>query len=138
MNEGHIEAALGFSPVPSEGGIIDNLILSSYAEKIVNIGYTAGTINLDLAEGNVFYLQQSSSVNLNIINPNFGSGNIDAVAQSFTLVIESFTSTGTTTFPAEVEWGEDIPSINDGMIHILTFVTFNYGANWFGMLAGEF
>ncbi len=124
LNTGHIEAALGYVPMPISGGVLEN-----YREKLVTL--TDSTI--DLSMGNNFTHAPAAATAYNITNAGAG-------AHSFTLIVTQPATAVTLTFPASVDWGDDgIPDMTTGgKTYILTFISTNVGITWFGRGGGVY
>lgn len=113
--------------MPISGGVLE-----SYREKLVTVSASSPTINLNL--GNVFQHTPSYSMSYLITNA------VNGQAHSFTLIINMGSTVRTLTFPASIKWqGGEIPDMSTAnKTYVLTFMTVNGGANWFGMFGGEF
>lgn len=124
VTNANVLAALGYTPLPISGGVLEN-----YREKLVALAN--GAINL--SNGNVFTHSPSSNVTYSITNAAAG-------AHSFTLIITQPSTAVTLTFPASVKWqGGTIPDMTTGgKTYVLTFLSINSGTTWLGMFGGEF
>ena len=123
----HIANALGFTPLPISGGVLEN-----YREKLVTVSASGGSINLSL--GNVFQHTPSGNRTYSITNA------VNGQAHSFTLIINMGSTVRTLTFPASVKWqgGETPDMTTASKTYVLTFVTVDGGTTWLGMFGGEF
>ena len=107
-------------------------ILQGYSETIQSSN-GIGVVNLDISNGNVFNATLTG-------NTDFTLSPTDNNANSLTLILSQGATVYTVTFPASVKWqGGEIPDLSEAnKTYILTFVTVDSGANWFGFMAGEF
>ncbi|HZJ99959.1 MAG TPA: hypothetical protein VFC79_08135 [Tissierellaceae bacterium] len=128
FSSANIEEALGYIPqnLPNVDNLkqmpISNGVLENYREKS---NTTTGEINLNL--GNVFYRNATANTTFTITNA------VTNQAHSFTLIID-MGAVVTLTFPASVVWqGGEIPDMTTAnKTYILTFLSINGGATWFG------
>lgn len=115
----------------------DNLItrpkFTDYGETtnaIGNIG--GGTQDIDITLGNV----ASGTVDTSATTFTFSNPSASGTACSLTLILENGGSQ-TVTWPTEVRWaGGAEPTLTTSGIDILTFVTVDAGAKWYGFAAG--
>lgn len=109
--------------------------LKDYGETVTSPSSVAGTLTLDLENGNVFDVTLTEDTTYVFSNPP-ASGS----AGSFSLrVSQDGTGGWTSTFPAEVAWaGGIVPSLSVGLNDIdwLSFITLDGGSTWDGFLGG--
>lgn len=107
--------------------------IKDYSETAVVATGVTGTRALDLSTGNVFDMTLSGNTTFTFNNPP-ASGK----AGSFTLIIRQPSTLRTVTFPSSVKWNSDsVPGFVASKVAVLTFVTVNGGARWYGFLAGN-
>ena len=115
---------------------IDNANMQNYAENINAIGNTSTSCTIDLSLGNAVTATLTGNCTFTFSNPP-ASGRMG----SFTLLLTNDGSAGrTTTWPAAVKWpGGSQPSRDTAAsaINIYSFITFNGGTTWFGVLGGR-
>lgn len=123
-------------------GNVDNLkqmpisggVLESYSEKRVGLSFSNMVVDLSLASVFV-YATTSSTFTMSIIN----ADQTPNVVQSFTLIRTASAAPGTIVYPASIVWaGGTVPPNLANKTYIMTFVTYNNGTTWYGMLGGEF
>jgi hypothetical protein len=123
------------------GGTIsaaDNVIarprLTDYAETYTTPAISAGTLTLNIENGNVFRVSRNANIStLTISNP-AGSGN----ACSFTLIFDANGTSYTITWPAAVKWAAGVaPTITTtaSRSDVFVFYTDNAGTTWYAMTA---
>lgn len=106
--------------------------IKDYSETVITATGVTGTKTLDLSQGNVFDMTLSGATTFVFSNPS-ASGK----ACSFTLIIRQPSTLMAVTFPASVKWNNDsVPSFTAGKTAILSFLTVNSGARWYGFPAG--
>jgi hypothetical protein len=109
--------------------------LKDYGETFTSPSSVAGTLTLDLENGNVFDVTLTEDTTYVFSNPP-ASGS----AGSFSLrVVQDGTGGWTSTFPAEVAWaGGIVPSLSVGANDVdwLSFITLDGGSTWDGFLGG--
>lgn len=113
--------------------------LQDYAEVLV--GGTSGTntgatATIDLESGNVHHRILDANCTFTFANPP-ASGRVG----SFTLILRNdATPSRTTTWPAAVDWPAGTAPNRDttaNAVNIFSFVTYDAGTTWFGVLAGR-
>lgn len=105
----------------------------NYSEVVTVLAAGGGARALDLSLGNVFAVTKNAATTWSFTN-------VTAVtnrAASFTLILTNGgTTTGANTWPASVKWSYAIvPTLTNGGVDILTFMTVDNGTTWHGMLA---
>ena len=125
------------------GGTIsaaDNVIgrprLTDYAETYTTPAISAGTLTIDIENGNVFRVSRNANITtLTISNPP-ATGN----AGSFTLIFDANGTGYTITWPAAVKWpGGTAPTITTtaSRSDMFVFYTNNAGTTWYAMTAAQ-
>lgn len=107
--------------------------MMNYSEVVTVLAAGSGARALDLSLGNVFAVTKNGATTWSFTN-------VTAVANraaSFTLILTNGgTTTGANTWPASVKWSYAIvPTLTNGGVDILTFMTVDNGTTWHGMLA---
>lgn len=106
--------------------------IKDYAEAVTANNAASGTVTLNIETANNFNLTISGATTLIFSNPS-ASGR----ACSITVKINMPATLYAITFPASVKWdGDKIPTFSASKTAILTFITFDAGARWYGMVAG--
>jgi len=133
-------AALGANTFTGEQNLADNLLtrpyIKDYAEVVTAPAISAGTLTLNLENGNVF------DVALNAAITTFTVSNPPATGRSgsFTLI---FTADGTAravTWGAAVKWAGGTPptlTSTNGKKDIFVMTTVDAGTNWLAIVAGQ-
>lgn len=117
-------------------GSLNTPTFIDYEERFTSPAISAGTLTLNLANGNVFNVALNAAVTtLTISNPPAANN-----AGSFVLV---FTADGT---PRAVTWGASIlwpagtaPTLTstNGKKDVFGFISLNSGTNWYGFIGGQ-
>lgn len=118
----------------------DNVIsrprFTDYAETYTTPTISAGTLTLNLENGNVFRVSRNANITtLTISNPP-ASGN----AGSFTLIFDANGTSYTIAWPAAIKWPAGVaPTITTtaGRSDIFVFYTNNAGTTWYAMTSGQ-
>ena len=123
------------------GGTIsaaDNVIarprLTDYAETYTTPTISAGTLTLNIENGNVFRVSRNANISTITISNPAGSGN----ACSFTLIFDANGTSYTITWPAAVKWAAGVaPTITTtaSRSDVFVFYTDNAGTTWYAMTA---
>lgn len=104
-------------------------------EKISNVTAAGGTVDLDLANGNVFNVTMNASSTFNFK----GATGTTTNASSFTVYLKMSAANLTATWPTpSVKWSGGAPTLSttSGATDILVFETINGGTTWYGSLVG--
>jgi hypothetical protein len=117
-------------------GSLNTPVLVDYEEKYTSPTISAGSLTLNLSDGNVF------NVNLNAAITTFTISNppTSTNAGSFSLI---FTADGTAravSWPASVTWSAATPptlTSTNGKKDFFAFITLNGGTNWYGFVGGQ-
>jgi len=128
-----------FNTAPAErytnwrGANLQQPAMLNYSEVVTVLAAGSGARALDLSLGNVFAVTKNGATTWSFTN-------VTAVANraaSFTLILTNGgTTTGANTWPASVKWSYAIvPTLTNGGVDILTFMTVDNGTTWHGMLA---
>lgn len=122
------------NPLDLEDGVLQRPELKDYSETY-NASSGSGTVDLDLATGNVFqHTASGGNVTFTFSNPP-ASGK----AGSFTLKWIQDSVDRTITWPASVDWaGGSAPDVTSGSakVDIYVFATFDGGTTWYGFQSG--
>lgn len=107
--------------------------IMNYSEVVTVLAAGSGARALDLSLGNVFAVTKNGATTWSFTNVNATANR----AVSFTLILTNGgTTTGANTWPASVKWSYAIvPTLTNGGVDILTFMTVDNGTTWHGMLA---
>jgi hypothetical protein len=119
---------------------VDNVIsrprFTDYAETYTTPTISAGSLTLNIENGNVFRVSRNANISsITISNPS-GSGN----ACSFTLIFDANGTSYTITWPAAVKWPAGVaPTITTtaSRSDMFVFYTDNAGATWYAMTAAQ-
>jgi len=128
----------GSTPVTGDFDWVDNelkrALLVDYSEGF-DAPVSAGTVDLSLEKGNTFEVTLAENTTLT-----FSDAPISGRAGSFTLIIkQDLTGGWTVTLPGTVIWEGGIAPIFStaaNSIDVVSFVTVDGGAAWFGFLGG--
>ena len=118
----------------------DNILLrpviKDYGETRTTPSISAGTLTLNLENGNVFGV----SLNANITTLTIQNPSASGTACSFTLAFTADGTQRTVTWGASVKWAGGVAppltSVN-GKVDIFTFVTWDAGTTWYAFAAGQ-
>ncbi|HYE80886.1 MAG TPA: phage tail protein [Clostridia bacterium] len=107
--------------------------LKDYSEAVTVDVTGTGTQTLDITTANVFEITQTGAITFVFSNPP-ASGS----AGSITLILNKGATAYAITWPASVKWdGDEVPDLSAvNKTAILTFVTTDGGARWYGGLMG--
>lgn len=137
------QGTLATNALPKAGGTMsgeinhaDNFVtrayLKDYAEVVTANAAASGTVTLNIETANNFNLTISGATTLVFSNPS-ASGRVCSI----TVKINMPATLHAITWPSSVKWdGDKIPAFNASKTAILSFVTFDGGARWHGMVAG--
>lgn len=128
-----------FNTAPAErytnwrGANLQQPAMLNYSEVTTVLAAGGGARALDLSLGNVFAVTKNAATTWSFTNVNATANR----AVSFTLILTNGgTTTGANTWPASVKWSYAIvPTLTNGGVDILTFMTVDNGTTWHGMLA---
>ena len=108
--------------------------LKDYSET-KSAGTPAATVDLDLANGNVFTISPDQDTTFTFSNPS-----PTGKSCAFTLIWTQDGSDRTATWPASVDWAAaTAPTLTSGSgkIDVFTFFTLDAGTIWYGFTAGQ-
>ena len=118
-----------------DGGaqVISNPVVKDYGETVNVIGATGGgTQDIDLEDGNVVTATVTASAN----TFTFSNPSTSGVSCSFTLILTNGGSQ-TVNWPATVDWAAaTAPTLTAAGVDVLTFMTVDAGAIWYGFAGG--
>ena len=95
----------------------------------------AATVDIDLADGNVFTITADQDTTFTFSNPS-----PTGKSCAFTLIWTQDSSDRTATWPASVDWAAaTAPTLTSGSgkIDVFTFFTLDEGTIWYGFTAGQ-
>ena len=112
--------------------LVTRPVLKDYAETSSAEGNVTGTVNIDMVYGNVVTATiVTGATTLNFINP-------PATGKAGTITL--FLTNGgsqTVTWDPQIDWaGGTAPTLTAAGIDVLTFITVDEGAIWYGFAAG--
>lgn len=119
-----------------QDGVLQRPRIQDYGEVRTTPAISAGTLTLNLENGNVFGV----SLNANITTLTISNPSASGTACSFTLAFTADGTARTVTWGSSVKWaGAVSPTLTStsGRVDIFTFVTWDAGANWYGFVAGQ-
>ena len=118
----------------------DNVIarprFTDYAETYTTPAISAGTLTLNIENGNVFRVSRNANISTVTISNPAATGN----ACSFTLIFDANGTSYTITWPAAVKWpGGTAPTITTtaSRSDVFVFYTNNAGTTWYAMTAAQ-
>ena len=118
-----------------DGGaqVISNPVVKDYGETVNIIGGTGGgTQDIDITAGNVVTATVDTSTN----TFTFSNPSVTGVSCSFTLILTNGGSQ-TVVWPTEVDWAAaTAPTLTAAGVDVLTFMTVDAGAIWYGFAGG--
>ena len=118
-----------------DGGaqVISNPVVKDYGETVNVIGATGGgTQDIDITAGNVVTATVDTSTN----TFTFSNPSVSGVSCSFTLILTNGGSQ-TVNWPATVDWAAaTAPTLTAAGVDVLTFMTVDAGAIWYGFAGG--
>ena len=118
-----------------DGGaqVISNPVVKDYGETVNVIGATGGgTQDIDITAGNVVTATVDTSTN----TFTFSNPSVSGVSCSFTLILTNGGSQ-TVNWPASVDWAAaTAPTLTATGVDVLTFMTVDAGAIWYGFAGG--
>ncbi len=108
--------------------------IKDYSEALSTNAVATGAVTLDIANGNVFNVTLTGDTTFTFANPA-----PNGQACSFTLILNQGGTARNVTWPTSVKWANDsVPDISAiNKTSILTFVSINGGARWYGFLGGN-
>lgn len=111
-------------------------VIKDYGETRTTPSISAGTLTLNLENGNVFGV----ALNANITTLTISNPSASGTACSFTLALTADGTPRTVTWGASVKWaGGTAPTLTstNTKVDIFTFVTWDAGSNWYGFTSGQ-
>lgn len=118
----------------------DNILLrpviKDYGETRTTPSISAGTLTLNLENGNVFGV----TLNANITTLTIQNPSASGTACSFTLAFTADGTLRTVTWGASVKWaGGNAPTLTstNGKVDIFTFATWDAGTTWYAFVSGQ-
>lgn len=119
-------------------GILNNSVLSNYAEKVQDVSISSNVLNLNLSSGNVFRTFLSSNITGINIQSIYPSGNL----HSLTLIMNYNSGAMAVSWPSSIYWNGgsgSVPVLGSGIGRsaIISLATTNGGSTYFGFLGGN-
>lgn len=108
------------------------LSMDSPVEKVQALGNCSGSITISAVNGNIITLTVKSTLSINL-----NANTSNSYGRVLTLIMTNGGSY-TITWPSSIRWaGNMAPLLTATGIDIVTFITTDNGAKWFGMLGGS-
>lgn len=123
-------------PLAMGDNLIERPVIKDYGETRTTPSISAGTLTLNLENGNVFGV----ALNANITTLTIQNPSASGTACSFTLAFTADGTPRTVTWGASVKWaGGTAPTLTstNTKVDIFTFVTWDAGATWYGFVSGQ-
>ena len=117
----------------------ENLLLKkelrSYYETLKVIDQASDEIDIDHEEANVYQVNMSGPIRINMIKPQIPEGKAVAI----TLILKQATSIKSIVWPSYIKWpkGETPALLKPDVSYVFTLITTNGGESWYGLLVGE-
>lgn len=114
-------------------GLLD---IVQYIETSPTVAITSGTLTLDLTTGTFFNVSLSQNITTLTFNGIPASGKVSSITIMFTMD----GTPRTVAWPPSVRWaGGTAPTLSSiaGRVDIITLITRDGGANWFGVVTGQ-
>ena len=109
----------------------------NYKEQRSNVTISSGNCNLNLSNANVFNV--SMNANITSINISNTSTESDTIV-GFTMILRADGTARSVTWPTSIRWPDaaapTLTSTNN-KVDIVSFVSDNNGANWYGFVSGK-
>jgi hypothetical protein len=122
--------------INSADNVINRPRFTDYAETYTTPAISAGTLTLNIENGNVFRVSRNANISTVTISNPAATGN----ASSFTLIFDANGTSYTITWPAAVKWpGGTAPTITTtaSRSDVFVFYTNNAGTTWYAMTAAQ-
>jgi hypothetical protein len=123
-------------PLAMGDNLIERPVIKDYGETRTTPSISAGTLTLNLENGNVFGV----ALNANITTLTIQNPSASGTACSFTLAFTADGTPRTVTWGASVKWaGGTAPTLTstNTKVDIFTFVTWDAGTTWYGFVSGQ-
>lgn len=125
------------APIDMGGAVLSRAEIRNFSESLSTPPVTAGSLVLDLAQGNVFEVVLSASVtSLTFVNPP-AAGRVGVV----TLILRQDATGGRSfAWPAAVKWAGGVAPVVStaaAAIDVYSLLTRDGGATWLGFPAGQ-
>lgn len=132
-NQLYIDIKTGNHYLKNSSGVWEvKLSLDSPVEKVQTLGNCSGSITISAANGNIVTLTVKGTLSINLNANTSGS-----YGRVLTLIMTNGGSY-TITWPSSVRWARSMaPLLTATGTDIITFITTDNGAKWFGMLGGS-
>lgn len=119
-----------------QDGVLQRPRIQDYGEVRTTPSISAGTLTLNLENGNVFGV----SLNANITTLTIQNPSASGTACSFTLALTADGTLRTVTWGASVKWAGGVaPTLTstNGKVDIFVFTTWDAGTTWYAFTAGQ-
>lgn len=119
-----------------QDGVLQRPRIQDYGEVRTTPSISAGTLTLNLENGNVFGV----SLNANITTLTIQNPSASGTACSFTLALTADGTLRSVTWGASVKWAGGVaPTLTstNGKVDIFVFTTWDAGTTWYGFTAGQ-
>jgi len=120
--------------VKMQGAILSRPIIKDYSESYSGVSSSGGDATLDLEDGSVFSITLSEATTFIFSNPPDAGQ-----AGALNLILTQDAAAKTIIWPISVNWDSGAApdlSVNSA-VYILTFLTVDAGATWYGFLSGS-
>jgi len=109
-------------------------VLKDYSETVKAHGTTGGSITLDLEDGNHHTITLNAATTFT-----FSHSPSSGKAGSLTILLNQGSTAYSVTWPSSVDWaaGEAPDLSGTSTEYLLTFLTYDGGTTWYGLLAGS-
>jgi hypothetical protein len=123
--------------IQSNGDVMNGtLLLKSVNTRSVSLGTVSGSVNLDMAQGNDFIVTVNGATTFNFTGVTASNAVLGTLVHSVGLQLING-GNFTMSFPG-VKWaGGTVPTLTSSATDILSFVTFDGGTNWRGMMVSK-
>jgi|694.fasta_scaffold59308_4 hypothetical protein len=116
---------------------LQEIKFKNYKEQRANVTITGGSCNLNLVNANVFNVSMNANItSLNISNVSTESDTI----VGFTMILRADGTARSVTWPTSFRWPDaTAPTLSstNNKVDIVSFISDNNGANWYGFVNGK-
>ena len=122
-------------PVGTTEKVLVDKEFQSYYEALEIIENASGTVNIDLAQANVYQINMADAIHINMIAPTVPENK----AVSMSIIIKQPDNPKAVIWSNSVKWSRNkIPELLVGnRTYVFTLLTTNGGMSWIGLLVGE-
>ncbi|MBF0126642.1 MAG: collagen-like protein [Magnetococcales bacterium] len=124
------------APIDMADNVVQRAELKDWSETRTTPYSSGSSLTLDLETGSVFEVTLGTD---NLTTVTFTNPPASGKAGSFTLILTQAATARTVTWPGSVRWpGGSLPDLSTvSSVHILSFLTIDAGAKWYGFNAGK-